>query len=224
MVRALVGLFAKSPFKPLQAHMEKVIDCVEMVPTLMEAVVEGDGPRIKELRKDITHAEHEADIVKNELRQNLPRTLFMPVSRADLLELLHDQDDIADGAEDAAILADLKILDVPVELRRQVIEFAEICVETARSAQQVVGKLGELLETGFTGPESDEVMKLIDVVGEQEWEADKAAFKLIKALFNWPEKLHEPDLCVWMKLLEALGDIADASEQVANHLRLMLAR
>ena len=224
MVRALVGLFARSPFKPLQAHMGKVIDCVEMIPTLMEAVVEGDTVRIRELRKEITRAEHEADIVKNELRENLPRTLFMPVSRADFLQLLHDQDDIADGAEDAAILADLKVLNVPVELRRQVIEYSEICVEAARSAQTVVGKLGELLETGFSGPESTEVMKLIDTVGEQEWEADKAAFKLIKALFNSPAGAHEADLCIWMKLLEALGNIADAAEQVANRLRLMLAR
>jgi predicted phosphate transport protein (TIGR00153 family) len=195
-----------------------------MIPTLMEAVVEGDAVRIKELRKGITRAEHEADIVKNELRANLPRTLFMPVSRADVLQLLHDQDDIADGAEDAAILADLKILNVPVELRRQVIDYAEICVQAARLAEKVVGKLGELLETGFTGPESGEVMKLIDAVGEQEWEADKAAFKLLKALFNSPESIHQPDLCVWMKLSEALGDIADAAEQVANRLRLMLAR
>jgi|AMFO01.1.fsa_nt_gi TIGR00153 family protein len=224
MVRALVGLFGRNPFKPLQAHMEKVMTCVELVPGLMEAVVLADEARIKEVRKEITRTEHEADLVKNELRDNLPRSLFMPVSRTDLLQLLHFQDDIADGAEDAAILADLKLLRVPEDLRGDIIAFAELCVRAARSAETVVGKLDQLLETGFTGPESGEVLKLIGEIGQQEWESDKASFTLVKALLGRENEIHGADLCIWMKLLEALGDIADAAEQVGNHLRLMLSR
>jgi len=224
MVRALVGLFAKNPFKPLQAHMGRVMSCIGLVPRLMEAVVQGDEVRIKEVRKEITRAEHEADLVKNELRDNLPRTLFMPISRADLLQLLHFQDDIADGAEDAAILADLKTLEVPEGLKDQVIQYSELCVRAGRSAESVVGKLDQLLETGFTGPESEEVMRLINTIGQEEWESDKAAFKLLKALFASQDISNGSDMILWMKLLESLGDIANAAEQVANHLRVMLAR
>ncbi|HHQ48498.1 MAG TPA: TIGR00153 family protein [Acidobacteria bacterium] len=224
MVRALVGLFAKNPFKPLQAHMEMVMGCVRLVPDLMEAVVAGDEIEVKRVRKEITRTEHEADLVKNELRDNLPRTLFMPVSRADLLELLHHQDDIADGAEDAAILADIKPLTLPDDLGPRVVEFAQLCVTAAESAEDVVGRLDDLLETGFTGPEADEVMKMIAQVGQQEWEADKAAFKLLKEILRDGSTANCVDVIVWMKLCEALGNIANAAEQVANYLRLMLAR
>ncbi len=224
MVRALVGLFAKNPFKPLQAHMEMVMGCVALVPDLMEAIVARDEVKIKELRKEITRTEHEADLVKNELRDNLPRTLFMPVSRSDLLELLHHQDDIADGAEDAAILSDMKLLELPDDLGPEVVAYANMCVRAARSAEELVGKLDELLETGFTGPEADEVMKIIARIGQEEWEADKAAFKLLKAILNHADSDTCVDVILWMKLCEALGDIANAAEQVANHLRLLLAR
>lgn len=224
MVRALVGLFAKNPFKPLQAHMEMVMGCVRLVPELMEAVVARDEIEVKRVRKEITRTEHEADLVKNELRDNLPRTLFMPVSRADLLELLHHQDDIADGAEDAAILADIKPLTLPGDLGPRIVEFARLCVAAAETAENVVGKLDDLLETGFTGPEADEVMKLIARVGQQEWEADKAAFKLLKEILRDGGSSNCVDVIVWMKLCEALGNIANAAEQVANYLRLMLAR
>jgi len=224
VVRALVGLFAKNPFKPLQAHMEMVMSCVRLVPDLMEAVVAGDETEVKRVRKEITRTEHEADLVKNELRDNLPRTLFMPVSRADLLQLLHHQDDIADGAEDAAILADIKRLGIPDELGPRIVEFSRLCVEAAETAENVVGKLDDLLETGFTGPEADEVMKLIAHVGQQEWEADKTAFKLLKEILREGGTENCVDVILWMKLCEALGNIANASEQVANYLRLMLAR
>ena len=224
MVRALVGLFAKNPFKPLQAHMEMVMECVALVPDLMEAIVARDEEKIKAIRKEITRTEHEADLVKNELRDNLPRTLFMPVSRSDLLELLHHQDDIADGAEDAAILSDMKLLVLPEGLGDEVVAYANMCVRAARSAEELVGKLDELLETGFTGPEADEVMKIIARIGQEEWEADKAAFKLLKAILNRADCDTCVDMILWMKLCEALGDIANAAEQVANHLRLLLAR
>ena len=224
MVRALVGLFAKNPFKPLQVHMQMVVACVDLVPDLIAAVVEGDEARVASVRKEITRAEHEADLVKNELRDNLPRTLFLPVSRADLLQLVHHQDDIADGAEDAAILSDMKPLAVPGELKGDVIEFARMCVGSAKSAEELVGKLDELLETGFTGPEAEEVTELIDRIGQEEWEADKRAFKLLKAFFRHEGHPDCVDVFLWMKLCEALGNIANAAEQVANHLRLMLAR
>jgi predicted phosphate transport protein (TIGR00153 family) len=224
MVRALVGLFAKSPFKPLQVHMEKVMACVELVPDLIGALVEGQAERVAEVRREITRTEHEADLVKNQLRDNLPRTLFLPVSRADLLQLIHHQDDIADGAEDAAILCGMKQLTVPPELKDDVVKFAELCVQAARSAEGLVAKLDELLETGFAGPDSQMVMQLIDQIGQQEWEADKGAFTLLKAFFRSEDVGSCVDIVLWMKVCEALGDIANAAEQVANHLRVMLAR
>ncbi len=224
MVRALVGLLGKNPFKPLQAHMKLVTECVELVRPLMEAVIEGDLERIAEVRKQITKAEHEADLAKDQLRDNMPRTVFLPVSRTDLLELLHNQDDIADGAEDAAILASMKPLAVPPEMRDEILQFVEICLNAARSAEHVVGRLDELVETGFAGPEAEEVLELIKAVGQQEWEADKAGFKLTRSLLAGEQRPDCIDVFLWMKLFEALGDIANAAEQVGNYLRLMLSR
>ncbi len=224
MVRALVGLLGKNPFKPLQAHMHLVMECVALVRPLMEAVIAHDPERVSEVRKQITKAEHEADLAKDELRDNMPRTVFLPVSRTDLLELLHHQDDIADGAEDAAILADMKPLQTPEGMGEEILEFVDICLEAARSAETVVGRLDELIETGFTGPEADEVLDLIRTIGQQEWKADKAAFKLTRRLLADDDTPDCIDVFLWMKLFEALGNIANAAEQVGNYLRLMLSR
>ncbi len=224
MVRALVGLLGKNPFKPLQRHMELVMECVGLVRPLAEAVVAGEFERVAELRKAITKAEHEADIAKDTLRDHLPRSLFLPVSRGDLLQLLHNQDDIADGAEDAAIIASLKELALPEALRPQFLTFVDTCVEAAVQAERVVGRVDELLEAGFTGPEADEVLRLVGGIGQQEWEADKQAFSFGRELLASPERPDAVDVMLWMRLAEAIGDIANAAEEVGDHLRLMLSR
>lgn len=224
MVRALVGLIGRDPFKPLQAHMGQVIACVNLLRPLMEGVLDGDVARVAEVRKAITKAEHEADRIKNELRDHLPRSLFLPVARTDLLQLLHHQDNLADGAEDAAVLASLRALHLPAELRADAMEFTEQSLAAAETAQAVISRMEELLEASFTGPGADGVLELIARIGQQEWETDKAAFTLIRGMIAHDDRPDDLDVMLWMKLLEAIGDVANSAEQVGDHLRLMLSK
>lgn len=55
-----------------------------------------------EIRAQISHLEKEADVLKREIRLKLPRGLFMPVDRSDMLELLTQQDKLANLAKDIA--------------------------------------------------------------------------------------------------------------------------
>ncbi len=48
------------------------------------------------------HLEKEADVLKREIRLKSPRGLFMPVDRTDMLELLTQQDKLANLAKDIA--------------------------------------------------------------------------------------------------------------------------
>ncbi len=46
-------LFGKSPFEPLYQHMVKVIECVDLVRPLMDAVLQGETKKVKEISKKI---------------------------------------------------------------------------------------------------------------------------------------------------------------------------
>ncbi len=85
MRRTIFELFAKSPFGPLQDHMRKVMECVNMVPGLFHALEEGDEDTLQDLIEAIKEAEHQADILKNQIRGDVPKTVFTPVDRKDLL-------------------------------------------------------------------------------------------------------------------------------------------
>ena len=52
------NLFGRSPFAPLESHMEKVSKCVELVPTLFDALLKKDFSKVKQIAKEIEEQEH----------------------------------------------------------------------------------------------------------------------------------------------------------------------
>ena len=85
-------MFARSPFKPMQEHIAKAQECaIELVP-FFEAVMADDWDKAKIIQQKIAVLEGDADAMKKEIRQNLPKSIFLPVPRTDLLEVLRMQD------------------------------------------------------------------------------------------------------------------------------------
>jgi predicted phosphate transport protein (TIGR00153 family) len=101
-------LFGKSPFGPLVEHTKKVHECVEMIRPLMEALVNEDYDEIRRLQDQVSKLEYEADTIKHNVRDHLPRRYFMPVDRVDLEGFISSQDNIADKAEDFAVILTLR--------------------------------------------------------------------------------------------------------------------
>ena len=82
------AMFGRSPFQPLLAHIVKANECADQLLPFFEATLVGDWDTAAELRENVTRLEHDADTLKTELRLNLPNTMFLPVSRSDLLDLM----------------------------------------------------------------------------------------------------------------------------------------
>ncbi len=106
-------LFKESPFEPLRYHMKTVMECVAFVRPMFEAVRDERRQDLLDLTKKVFKMEHLADIIKDEIRQTIPKRFFLPVYRGDLLGYLKLQDDMADSVEDLAVLLTLKELSLP---------------------------------------------------------------------------------------------------------------
>lgn len=103
----IAKLFGKSPFAPLRSHMEKVAGCISTLPEIFKALDKQNKEEIEKISKKISKMEHEADLTKNDIRNHLPKSIFMPIARPHFLEILSLQDALADKAEDIAILLTL---------------------------------------------------------------------------------------------------------------------
>ena len=215
-------LFGKSPFEPLYQHMVKVKECVDLVRPLMDAVLQGETKKVKEIAKKIFKAEHYADMVKKDIRSQLPKSIFLPVARGDLLRFLKEQDHIADSAEDLAVLLTLRKTTVPEEMKEDLKDFVNKVLETYEMAMVVSSEIKLLAETSFGGAEAHKVTELIEQIKVKEWEADKAQMKTAKKLFSIEEKLDPISVVMWMNILKELGILANHAENAADQKRVML--
>ena len=99
----LAALVKRSPLLFIQEHMRSVLGCARLVPSLLERLCEEDTEEFESIKNLISEKENDADLIKNSLRGRLPKSLFMPIDRRDLLEVLHIQDSIADTSQDVGV-------------------------------------------------------------------------------------------------------------------------
>jgi len=221
-MRTLGKLFGKSPIAPLQLHMERVVECVDQVTTLLEALLQGTLADIEQHARKISKLEHKADLMKDEIRGNLPRSLFMPIDRGYLLEILSVQDSIADKVEDIAILLTYKDLEIPETVIEPLTTFTEKNLEAFHAAHSVIAELGNLAESGFGGAEARDVADVIQHVAELEHEADVIQRDLLKTVYGLEKKMSMGDFFLLQKLIKAIGGISNLSENLADRVRIIL--
>ena len=221
----LTSLFARSPFGPLIEHQHKVQECAEQVPDLIEACLRGDHGQVRVLAKTVSQLEHEADEVKIRVRDQLPRTLFMPVSRGDLLQVLAAQDAIADNAEDLGVLLTMRPMEpLPEPVAQLLRELTQQCLEVVRQSTEVVDNLGGLVHASFAGPEAQQVLEMISGVDQAEHEADKIQDQLAKTFFRHEDAFKPAAIYLWMKIFNKVGDLANFAEKMAHRIRLFMAK
>ena len=223
-VNTILGLFAKSHIKPLQKHIVKVHVCCEQLIPFFDAVAEDRWEDAEKIRQQIAQLEKEADILKREIRLKLPRGLFLPVARTDLLELLTQQDKIANRAKDISGRMLGRKMEFPTEMRADFMAYLKRCIDATAQAEKAIGELDELLETGFKGREVEMVAEMIHQLDLIEDDTDTMQIGLRQQLQAVEHKYNPIDVMFLYKILEWVGDLADQAERVGARLELMLAR
>ena len=217
-------IFGSSPVRPLQEHMMLVTSCASELIPYFEAVTAKDYDTAKKSYKTIATLEKDADQLKQQIRIHLPKGIFMPVSRSDLLELLKSQDEIANIARDiSGLMLGRKIL-IPDDISEQIISYVARSVDACKHACKVIDELDELLETGFRGMEVRLVKSIIEELDDIESDADKKERKVRSSLFKIENNLPPVEVIFLYKIIDNIGSIADMSQQVGNRLEIMLAR
>jgi len=218
------SLFGKSPFSALQGHMRVVLECVHEMPALFVALASGDHNEVEAVKNIIFEKEEEADRIKNELRNRLPKSLFMPVDRRDLLEVLQMQDSIADTAQDIAGLLVERPMELPEFMQEPMFALTHRCVDVCEKAAEIIEELDELLEMGFRGREASRVEEMVTALNKLEDETDELGLELSRRLFQHEDEIKPVSVIMWYQLIQWVGDLADYAEKVGDRLRLMIAK
>jgi len=223
LANLLANIFGSSPVMPLEKHVDIAYRCTKQLDGFFEAVVKGDWDKAAEYRDAISGLEHEADDLKKEIRMHLPKSLFMPVPREDLLELLLVQDKMANRTKDVSGLIMGRKMQIPAPIAKDFLHFVSRNVAAAKQARKSVRELDELFTTGFRGAEVSLVESLIEELDGIETETDDLQADLRGALFEIEDTLDPVTVMFLYKVIELTGEIADMAERVGRRLELLLS-
>lgn len=223
MSNVLANIFGSSPVKPLEQHVNVAFRCAKQLRGFFAAAIDGDWDTAVSVRSEIEALEHEADNIKKEIRLHLPKSLFMPVPREDLLELLLVQDKIANRTKDVSGLVLGRKLQIPPQISEQFLEFVDRNIDAAKQARKSVRELDELFTAGFRGAEVALVTGLIEELDQIETDTDDKQAALRGALFEIEKTLDPIDAMFMYQVIELTGEIADMAERVGRRLELLLS-
>ena len=220
---SISGIFGQSPVQPLQKHIKKVFECVSLLKPFFDTVFREDWDEVASMRRDIAHLEGDADVLKKEIRLNMPKGIFLPVSRRDLLEMLTMQDKIANKTKHITGLILGRKMVFPDTLHEPLLKFVDRSIAACEQAVKTVNELDELLETGFRGSEIDIVVEMITKLGEIESETDRQQIDVRALLLDIEKDLQPVDVMFLYEIIESIGDLGDHAQRVGSRLELMLA-
>ncbi|WP_045857441.1 TIGR00153 family protein [Teredinibacter purpureus] len=220
----LTEMFGRSPIKPMEEHMSVVTDASKELLAFYEASILTDWAGASAAYDRISALEEKGDELKKQIRLHLPKNLFLPVPRSDLLDLLTKQDKIANRCKDISGLMLGRKMVIPVPLQDAVRQFLKGGIATVLQAHKAINEMDELLETGFGGRELDVVENMVSVLNDLEQATDHQQIDIRAGLFKLEAELPPVDVIFFYRIIEEIGDLADRAQKTGQRLLQLLAR
>jgi len=221
-MRTIAKLFGRSPFVPIQQHMERVARCVSKAQAMLDAYLVGDQETVETLAKEIDEIEDSADHLKRDIENQLRSGILMAVDRGRLRQVIIVQDSLADKMQNLARLLTLRACGDPPPFAESFKGFIQINIDIFDHVRKVIDELDNLLEAGFSGAEAQSVVEMIRKVSELESKADDMQHDLLKELFASENELSVGSFFLWTKIFKQVSDLGDRSNRLGNRVRGML--
>lgn len=220
----IASLFGRSPIGPIKSHMATVCECTALLEPFMAAIIDENWDEVNELSRQAVEFEKEADKKKMTIRRHLPKGLFLPVNRGDLLELLSTQDRLANRTRDITGLMLGRKMCIPEAMQKKMLSYVGSAIDAAKLALDATSELDELLSTGFSGMELKRVSAIIEQLDKAEHKNDKQQVKLRTVLFKLESQLPPVDVMFLYQIIDKVGGLADTAQQSGSRLSLLMAK
>ncbi len=219
----IAQIFRKSPFSGLQEHFHYVRTGISVWEKSVKSYLNEDFPTFRKYAVQVDKYEQKADDIKDNIRNHLPKFIFLPVEKSDLLMLLKETDGILDGAKDVVVLMEMGKTKIPDEMKNEFIELLKKAIEPVETLGKVMEMLKIILESSFGGKPREEIKKSIHTIHKLEHECDLIEKKISKQLFNSKE-LDPISILHLLKIVDRFGCVADSAENAGDRIRAMLAK
>lgn len=220
----ITDLIKKSPFVPIQKHMEISLSAANELIIFFEAATNSKWEEAQISRKKIVDLEHKADELKAEARSLVPKSIFLSVPREDVLELVKIADEIPNIVKNISGLMIGRHMEIPTELIPNFMKFANECADVCRVASDATNQIDELFQFAFGGNAAEEMQKLLTDLDVMEDRCDETEIILRNELFKI-EKDHPPINVMFLySVINKIGELADTAETVGHRISLIASK
>ena len=221
---SFLSLLAESPFSGLQEHMEVDNKASEALKSFIKSAVESDWKTAKEHRETIVKLEHQADEIKNNIRNHLPKSLLMSVSRQDVLDLVFTMDGIPNASKDISGVMIGRKMVIPEQMSKQFTDCVNSAIRATHQACNAIKKVNEMQRSGFGGKNASELYDLVAQIEQLEQENDELEISLRNELFKIEKDLPPVDVIFLYDIINKIGILADISQSLGHILIRLVAK
>ncbi|ADB58289.1 TIGR00153 family protein [Archaeoglobus profundus] len=219
-VRSISDVFGYSPFEDLKKHAELAAKAVGLLEKQFEAYRLNDVDEVERLREEIDSLEHQADIIKEEIRSKVKSSLLLPVDRHDLLNFLDVQDGIINYCEHVGHMLTFRKINAPERIMDEFSVLLSKLMETINEYEELIEHMSRLVASSFSKKEVEEALEHVKRVEEHEHECDLIQIGLLNMLFN--SDMNPVDIQLAVLWVVHLGEIANYAARSADRFRTMI--
>jgi len=217
----LVGRKERQVLELISDHFGIVVKTVQQLKPLLESAKAGDWNSVQEISDKVAELETLADGLHREAVVAISQGAFFSGTREDFLELIEENDEVADATQNAARI----LAESPMDQRSFLIlyEDQKATVNDLFATQQ---SSVMLLEESIGSLESDAQVAVTKslLVERAEEEADEIKNRLIKRIFSHKSDLEVLTLLQLRDFVLKLDEIADAAEDSSDLVITLVAK
>lgn len=218
MGRMMDYFVGRRPLISFKAHAAAVEQAAEELARQTRAWLRGE-PVNADL---VSQREHEADVIKRGIRNELTRARRLIMPRSALYELLWHQDQIADLCQDATLLMSLRRPVLGIALEDAYRALAEAVSKIVRAYGVAIEEFDAAITMGHLRTSAAKIAEAVDRINQLEHESDLLEREIVAAIYG-SEELPTFDRYHLVQLVLMLGSIADQVENAAGDLGALVA-
>ncbi len=212
----------RSPMNGLVEHYDKIVEGVSMIREALECYISGSGVcrEFNELTREVDAIEEHADKIKRNIRNHLPRRLFMPVDKTLFLNYTRGQDNILDYAQEALHWLGMRRVEIPPGIQKAFIDLVE-------EVTYVVELLGPALKSTIGLVHGEHIDRLgckekYRHIRRERQKIIKMQRQLVSDIYN--SDMDFKDIYQLIHFVGCLNDTVKNCETCSDTLRAMIAR
>jgi len=201
----------QSILKDAQKHVEETYKTVTYFAEAIKAFIQGDLNAKTVAIENVRQSEHQADVLRSKMVNELAESLLLPPDREDLMHFVQTLDKIADWTNGAARILGFIEHKLPENIFKNISSATELIVNA-------ISKLKESI-SALTKNDLKKALQDCEEVDRIEHEADDQKKLLIESIIH--AKLEPTSLLLSYQLAEYLEGVTDKIEDAADLIKVL---